>query len=76
MNLNNIGAERVRLGMTQANLAEEIGATVSQLSKWEKDAGTCPANMLFQIAKYFNCSADYIAGRTLDRGRSDESQEV
>lgn len=45
-------------------LAQKIGISSGSLSKW-KNSGTLPnGEMLVKIANYFDCSVDYLLGRT------------
>ena len=50
-------------GMSQKSVAEQIGVTKSTVNKWLK--GTTYPNLihLVKLAKLFNVTIDYIAGR-------------
>lgn len=51
-----IRAERVRLGMTQARLAEAIGMTFQQVQKYETGANRISASVTVHIASALNVS--------------------
>lgn len=61
---NNLGSERVRLGLSKPELAEKIGVTRITVDNWEKDISPCSARFLLALTELFDCSADYLIGRT------------
>lgn len=63
---NNIASERKRLGMSQEDLADELGASRDSVKKWESGA---PMKLKFLVgmAELFGCSLDYLMGRSDDR---------
>lgn len=63
----NLAAERVRLGMTQEQLAAELSCTVKTLGKWEKDATTMPGEAMMKAAGLFGCSLDYLLDQSDER---------
>ena len=63
----NLTSERVRLGMTQEQLASELGCTVKSLWKWEKDVESMPIDMLRAASSFFGCSIDYLVDMTAER---------
>ncbi|MBQ9020608.1 MAG: helix-turn-helix transcriptional regulator [Eggerthellaceae bacterium] len=63
----NVAAERTRIGMTQEQLASELGCTVKTLGKWEKDISTMPGKTLSDVASIFSCSVDYLLDKTEER---------
>lgn len=67
MKYKNLASERVRVGMTQKELAEKIGVSIPTISRWEIDISGAPAWAIREFADLFKCSADYLAGRTDDR---------
>jgi transcriptional regulator with XRE-family HTH domain len=64
---------RIRLRITQAQLAERIGISINSLSQIESDETTNPRmSTLIALADALGVSMDYLAGRT-DEGRSCEA---
>lgn len=63
----NLASERVRIDMTQKVLAEKLGVSIPTIRKWEMDISNAPAWAIRELADLFQCSADYLAGRTNDR---------
>ncbi len=64
---NRIGAERVRLKMTQADLARKMGVTSKAVSQWETGRSAFPAKRLMQMATIFDCSTDWLLGLSESR---------
>ena len=54
---------RNKLGLSQEQMADELGVKHSTYAKWEKDTNQ-PTRKLKDIAAYFHVSTDYILGRT------------
>ncbi len=54
---------RNRLGLSQEQMADELGVKRSTYAKWEKDTNK-PTRKLKDIAAYFHVTTDYILGRT------------
>lgn len=63
----NIASERVRLGMTQEELAEKIGVSESTLRAWEKGEREPNVSSLRFLSGVFGCSSDYLLGLTDER---------
>ena len=61
---NCIKAERARLNMSQPELASALGVSTQSIQNWEKDIGSCPIKNLLAMMDIFNCSADYLVGRS------------
>ena len=61
---NNLGSERVRLGLSKPELAEKVGVSTFTINNWEKDIAPCSARHLLFLSDLFDCSADYLIGRT------------
>lgn len=59
----NIEAERVRANMTQEELAIKLGIERKSYYNWQKK-GNIPIKKLLSLADIFNCSTDYLLGRT------------
>ena len=63
----NICSERVRLGLTQSELARAIGVSVNTISCWETGSYEPNSESLKKLTKLFRCSADYLLGLTDER---------
>lgn len=59
----NIEAERVRHNISQEDLSAKIGFERKSYYNWLVN-GKIPGNVLVKLADYFNCSTDYLLGRT------------
>ncbi len=51
-------------GLSQAELAIQIGTTQASVGHWESDRRNIPQDKLVQLSKYFNVSIDYLLGNT------------
>jgi len=56
----NIEAERARLGLTKADLADLIGVSYRTFYNWEQ-SGKFQLDAMQRMAELFNCSLDYLA---------------
>lgn len=63
----NLASERVRLGMTQTELAKTLGVSLPTIGKWEKNPAAMPMYAVNRAAEFFGCSVDYLADRTEER---------
>ena len=63
----NIKSERVRIGMTQKQLADEIGVHVNSIRLWENGTSLPSAMNLLNMSHLFKCSPDYLLGRSEER---------
>ncbi len=59
----NIAANRKRLGLTQDQLAEQLGVTPQAVSKWENDQSCPDIATLPRLAEIFSISTDELLGR-------------
>jgi transcriptional regulator with XRE-family HTH domain len=50
--------------LTQKKLAEVLGTTQQQYSKYENGLQEIPAHQLVKLADFYRVSVDYILGRT------------
>ena len=50
--------------ITQNELAKKIFTSQIQYSRWETGKYEIPVNILIMLADFYNCSTDYILGRT------------
>ena len=63
MKYPNIEAERARRGMSNDSLAGELGITRKTLFNWIAK-GNIPMSALTKMADLFDCSIDYLLGRS------------
>lgn len=59
----NIEAERVRHSISQEDLSKQIGFERKTYYTWLTN-GKIPGNVLLELADIFDCSIDYLLGRT------------
>ncbi len=59
-----IAANRKRLGMTQDQLADQLGVTAQAVSKWENDQSCPDITALPKLAEIFGISTDELLGRS------------
>lgn len=64
---NNIASERVKLGLSQEQLANQLEVSREIVSKWELGTSNPKAVSILKLAELFNCSIDYLFCRTEDR---------
>ena len=57
-----IVANRKKAGMTQDQLAEQLGVTAQAVSKWENDQSCPDINMLPKLSQIFGISTDELLG--------------
>lgn len=60
--MNNLRKLRTEKNLTQTELAKIIGIKQNTLSYWERGVCDIDNTALKQLAKYFNCTTDYILG--------------
>ncbi len=60
--LNDLIAEKKKQGISQRIQANNINIDVSSLSNYANGKQLPTAEILFKIAKYYNCSMDYLLG--------------
>lgn len=58
-----IMTNRKRLGLTQDQLAEQLGVTAQAVSKWENDQSCPDISILPKLAEIFGISTDALLGR-------------
>ena len=58
-----IAEHRKRMGLTQDQLAEQLGVTAQAVSKWENDQSCPDITTLPQLADIFSTSVDALLGR-------------
>lgn len=59
----NIEAERVRHNMSQDDLSKKLGTGRKTYYNW-LDTGNIPVPALMSLAEMFDCSVDYLLGKT------------
>ena len=67
VNMRNIASERVRLGLTQEGLADQLGVARQTVLRWENGKTTPPTSAVYMMANIFGCSTDYLIGLTDER---------
>lgn len=65
--MRNIASERVRLGLDQEQLAEQVGVHVNTIRLWESGKRKPGSDNLTKLCRTFDCSADYLLGLTDER---------
>lgn len=63
MKYPNIEAERARHGFSAEELARTLGVSRKTLYNWIA-SGSIPASALVKMSELFECSIDYLLGRT------------
>ena len=61
---NRIKEGRLELRCNQPELARILNVTKQTISNWEKGARTPDADTLLRLSDLFNCSVDYLLGKT------------
>ena len=64
MNGKKLAFLRKQRGITQEQLADELGASKISVSFWERGARVPEVDMLVRIADYFDVAVDYLLDRT------------
>lgn len=64
---SNIRSERIRMQMSQSDLACALNVNQNSISNWETGASTPSANNLVRMVELFGCSSDYLLGLTDER---------
>ena len=62
-----IGSERVRIRMSQNDLAKKLGVSNKTVSAWEQHNRRCSPETLVKLADFFGCTTDYLLGITNER---------
>lgn len=68
--INNIRSERVRLGLTQLELANRLSVDVSTISDWENTKRDIPSSKAKEMSMLFDCSVDYLFGLSSERAKT------
>lgn len=67
MQHKNLASERVRLGLSQSQLAEELGTSITKIHKYETFKSPMSVDFVARAADFFGCSIDYLLDRTDER---------
>ncbi|KEH91633.1 XRE family transcriptional regulator (plasmid) [Clostridium botulinum C/D str. BKT12695] len=59
-----IKKERIEKGINQPELAKILNVSKQTVSNWENGKRTPDADTLTKLADFFNCSVDYLLGKT------------
>ena len=59
---------RLEKGITQNDLAKSIGVTGKSVWAYENKIAVPPLDVLIKLANFFQCSLDYLCGRSDDFG--------
>lgn len=65
--INSIASERTRMGLSQTQLAEKLGRKRATIARWESDPQSVSGSTLCELSDFFDCSVDYLLGRTDER---------
>ncbi|MBE6084732.1 MAG: helix-turn-helix transcriptional regulator [Selenomonas ruminantium] len=64
MNTNRIKDTRLSKGLTQKQVADELGISVVAIQNYENGRRKPAYDVLIALADYFDVSLDYLVGRT------------
>ncbi len=65
--MNSIASERVRIGLSQEDLAAKLNRkSLATVASYES-GGEIPSSKLIAMTELFHCSADYLLGLTENR---------
>lgn len=59
---------REERGISMMTLAKAIGVSDTAVCKWENQISEPKLSYIMKLSDYFNCSADYLMGRSDDFG--------
>lgn len=65
--ISNLRGERCRQDLSQEELAERLGVSSATIRQWESGATRPSASNLLDMSDLFDCSVDYLLGRTDER---------
>ena len=65
--MNSIASERVRIGLSQEDLAAKLNLKSRATVASYESGGEIPSSKLIAMTKLFHCSVDYLLGLTENR---------
>lgn len=65
--MNNLLAERKRIGLSRKELGRYIGRSEAVIGKWERGESSPGLSDASKMAHIFGCTTDYLAGITEER---------
>lgn len=69
MRYPNIEAERIRMELTEAALADAIGVTEKTIKRWQTAKTEIPASKIVALADLFHVTTDYLLSGTPNTGK-------
>lgn len=64
--LSNMRLIRLNRGLTTNTVSHAIGVNTNSLQRWERGDSEPVATNLIRLAKYYDCTVDYLLGLTDD----------
>lgn len=74
--MNRIRELRMEKGLKQAWLASKLHLTQTAVSNYELGTRDPSVETILELCEIFNCSADYLLGRTTERNTSIDDQDA
>lgn len=68
---NAIARRRLKLGMTQDELADKVGVKREALSRWENSRATPKINALIKLSKALDCTVEELVDSSLAPDKPD-----
>lgn len=65
--MKNITSERIRMGISQKELADKLGVSLTTVSRWEQGRSLPNSTDLISMRNVFGCSVDYLLALTDER---------
>lgn len=65
--MKNITSERIRMGISQKELADKLGVSLTTVSRWEQGRSFPSSADLISMRNVFGCSVDYLLALTDER---------
>ncbi len=69
-----IKSERRKLGLTQEQLAKKLETSRQNITNWETGYNIPSVDLVNKLSDFFNCSTDYLLGRTNCRNINEQIQ--
>ena len=66
---------RTEKGITQKELADQLHVTFQTISKWESDTNEPDISTLKELAKFYDCSVDYLINENEEDQKEQEIEE-